>query len=365
MDQAEPKHSLFEFVDEISPLAHPLLYFRQRFNSWTGNSPVWSPIVYREHKRTPSLMEKGEIIGVAEATLQAALQYHDHRLALRQKVRNFFLIIFLLSISILWFVLDRYYGLVAQVRDFWESLGQITGIEVATAFLLTIFISGYFLYFFVGILCYKLSTILADRHFADTLCVRCVLDITLQLSRQDVLSRSDARRILHRRLGVMVRNLSLLAQRYGSRSEINRVWAQQHFGKFALFIGERERWVISPLPSSLQDLRRDFNQLQSNLILGHYGEFNWNSVATISEVASIPLAQKVLTKLIRLLGIVLPLLIMAYLLAKPEVIERLNINPNILALVFIAWLLLAIDTALKLGFVAGVINLAKEFRQLK
>ena len=105
--------------------------------------------------------------------------------------------------------------------------------------------------------------------------------------------------------------------------------------------------------------------MQSNLILVHYGEFNWNSVATISKVASIPLAQKVLTKLIRLLGIALPLLIMAYLLAKPEVIERLNINPNILALVFIAWLLLAIDTALKLGFVAGVINLAKEFRQLK
>lgn len=66
-----------------------------------------------------------------------------------------------------------------------------------------------------------------------------------------------------------------------------------------------------------------------------------------------------------MLGILLPLVLMAFFLWKRPALEAVGVDPKVVALIFMAWLLLGIDATLKLGIVSGVINLAKEIKSLK
>ena len=97
---------------------------------------------------------------------------------------------------------------------------------------------------------------------------------------------------------------------------------------------------------------------------GNYGEFDWTRVSM--PPATAPNLRASLTPvLLRFLGIVSPLIFLGLLLWRRSELEYVGIGSNIVALIFISWFLLAIDAALKLGIVAGIINLAKEIKSLK
>ena len=66
--------------------------------------------------------------------------------------------------------------------------------------------------------------------------------------------------------------------------------------------------------------------------------------------------------LVHLTGIVLPLAILGYALLNEK---YFGLDPSQIAIIFIAWLLVSIDFTLKLGIIAGLINLAKEIKELK
>ena len=72
----------------------------------------------------------------------------------------------------------------------------------------------------------------------------------------------------------------------------------------------------------------------------------------------------IITGLPRTLGIILPLMIMGLYLWRPTLFPFITLDTSTVTLIFIAWLLLAIDAGLKLGIVAGLTNLAKGIKEL-
>jgi hypothetical protein len=156
----------------------------------------------------------------------------------------------------------------------------------------------------------------------------------------------------------------LLPLRFKIRTNSTQDWSKYHFRHLESYIRERERWAIAPTGTTLNSLRQDFYNLAAVYITGNYGEFSWTSAASTPEDQPPTLAHQVLKGLPRFLALVLPLICLALFLWKREQLGFMGINPNIVALIFIAWFFMTVDVLLKLGIVSGVINLAKEIKGL-
>jgi hypothetical protein len=126
------------------------------------------------------------------------------------------------------------------------------------------------------------------------------------------------------------------------------------------YVHERERWIIAPMESTVDDLKRDFLWFGGMLVSGLYGQFTWQQVEKAEEKTS---SRKLLDFLPRLFGYILPVGILSLLLLKPEFLN-VDLNTSALSLVLLSWGLIGIDNLLNLGITANIANLAKGVKEL-
>lgn len=211
---------------------------------------------------------------------------------------------------------------------------------------------------------FRLGSALTNKNFAESLCVMIAVYIVVDLSRDDILTDPRKKKTFLTRLDDLARVTLLLSSRYSSRNETNQQWINSHFRQLRQYILERARWAVAPTESTLSDLRQDFYRLASMYLEGSYGTFSWNAEPEPSQ-QSLPWKTRVFGSVPSFLGIIVPLVLMGLLLRKPAYLQSVGVSSNVIALILIAWLLLAVDSALKLGVVAGITNLAKEIKNLK
>jgi hypothetical protein len=193
-----------------------------------------------------------------------------------------------------------------------------------------------------------------------------VLGLLIDLSRNDVLIRSDRKRILIRRIDYLDMTILLMPSVYASNNKTTQDWSRKHFKQMSFFIQERARWVIAPLDTTLTDLGRDFFELAAILIKGNYGEFSWQDPVEEQEISSLKWQRRIINGLPRFLGLILPLILMGLYLLKPTLFPFIREGgQTIVTYIFLAWLLLSNDASLKLGIVAGLTKLAKEIKGLE
>lgn len=203
-----------------------------------------------------------------------------------------------------------------------------------------------------------------NRYFIESICVAVLINVLLSLKRDDILVHSDQRKDLLDRVNYLARGTLLLPYRFGSDSKNNQDELERHFKNIEEYIRERERSIATPVGTSLSALRKDFFHLACIYIFGYYGEF-----LCTKEAAPVPTPPKsstlreILPTLTHITGIFLPLTILGIPLLRNEYL--FGLEPRQIAIIFIAWLLLSIDFTLKLGIIAGLINLAKEIKDLK
>jgi hypothetical protein len=133
----------------------------------------------------------------------------------------------------------------------------------------------------------------------------------------------------------------------------------------AHFLEERARWAAAPTETTLTDLRNDFYNLAPIYINGNYGSFTWKDAGQ-EKTDEIPVSWqgRVLRSMPRVFGVSLPLILLGAYLLLPGLFPFLNLDKNVVGLVFFGWLLVALDTSLNLGIVSGVTKLAKEIKDL-
>jgi hypothetical protein len=199
----------------------------------------------------------------------------------------------------------------------------------------------------------------------ETLCLMQIINLNVELTRDDVIYRRDVKSMILFRMDYLARVTMLIPWHYSIRKSSNQKWIEQHFQNIAYYIRERRRWLIAPNETTLDDLRRDFRKLAYYYLTGKYGAWEWQSFELTNEVVKQTRFQKIRGNLVRFFGITLPLLIMAFYILFPDKFP----NPDAeilknLPYIFIAWLLVSLDITLKLGVIESLTKLITGLKDL-
>lgn len=295
-----------------------------------------------------SLVNMGDAIGLSDPITHNLLRLH---------YRRYQTYLWLFYIITLLLYLVAVFGLVAAfeyaVARFGDS--DLLKIPAAIVTLLTAAI--------VIRIALRITWLLIDRFFADTLCITGSLSIVMELSRDDVLSDPHRRQLLVKRFYRLAHSTHLLALRFASTSEINQTWLDHHFRKMKLYVRERERWVVAPTSTTLHDLRIDLYRLAKMYISAQYGDFVWSATLVDQESRPAPSRQQRVANLVaRILGIIIPVGLFSLLRLVPALT---SMNSPTLDLILAAWFLLTVDGALGLGIVDRLLGVARAIRDIR
>jgi hypothetical protein len=224
-------------------------------------SPTLFPISIKKGYET-QLSVLGQQVGFQDEGLFHRLAIHDERLKKWRKAINsigllfIFPIVILLSLA-LFFIIDE----TSWTYNFQNYI-----------FLMLVF---YLLFYFVFTMLMKAAYWFASRNAIETLCVATIMYILVELKADDALVHMDRKQVLLARIGYLARQTMRLARHYPSKSLKNQQWVEKHFRYMEIFIREHERWIYTPVASTLYNLRQDFFQLATIYISGLYGEFTY------------------------------------------------------------------------------------------
>lgn len=363
----------FEFVDEKNEsvtLGGKVSRWRDyiaRPRTGAGPAPIDLKKEYELPGKDPFLKILFESIGFSNPQMDRIISFHDRRLSQRFQIRKILYAIFSLAACLILAlgVTGLYLSIIPLIRQpSVEREAYIPSLLEGVLIILLNLTAVLFTFVLIRMI-YKIIETLTIRKFADSVCALTVAYLIVELSRGDVLIDTEKRASLIARTNDLARNTLFLTSRFASRSSQEQEWSSKHFRYMERYIRERERWIITPMETTLADLRRDFHSLAEIYITGNYGKFDWSKVTSPPETITINRRQRLLKAVPRFVGVILPLIFFGILLWQHPQLESIGLGTNIIALIFIAWLLLAIDATLKLGIVAGVINLAKEIKNLK
>jgi hypothetical protein len=392
MAETEPFNlEQYKFLDEAHWLFRWYLMGMIKLLVFMGVTPVLIPVTFKKKwYKSPTFKDLGKAIGLDETSLNL-LAYHQRRVWMRA-VLIFIVYFFIVSLLITLFIFLVGYAIeylasagwgknpfeyIERIKEFlfgymivyfkstrWE--GYFLNLVEFISYLLTVIVilAMYLAFLMLSVICLRVTAILTDKYFADTLCVLTVLYLVIELSRDDTLTRPGRRKEILHRINFLARNTLLMPLRYASKSRDNQNWVHKHFKNMELYIRERERWAIAPKETTLSKLRADFYKLVPVYLTGSYGDFDWMEERAPKEVV-LTRRQRFVAAFPRMMGFLLPILIMGYFLWRPAQAEAMGLKGSVIAIILISWVLLTIDTVLRLGVVASLVNLAKGIKDLK
>jgi len=350
--QVETDSRAFIFLEESPWHIRLLVWITTPFYKVMGILPLISPMVTKPGAKVPRefLAKFASMIGIDDEASRKNLYIHQ-----RQYLKYTYVVLIpavFLALAIVVLLVTLFFP------DFplegWN-------ISLSTTLTWVLFASINITAFSI---IFRMEQTIADKYFADTLAVVSCLSLLQELLHEDVLAYSSRRQKLTMRLNDLSRALILLAYRFPSSSSETDQKIYQHFKNMERFVREREYWVVAPRIDTLVSLRRDFLDLLRILISGRYGEFQSSSVES-QDPFKVSSGNKFFSFLVSLFGIVVPVIILYVIYINPEKVATLGIDGNTITLIAVAWLLLSIDAAFKLGIVDRISSLARTFRELQ
>lgn len=298
----------------------------------------------------------GKAVGFTNEFFQKKLANHQ-----KQIQTHIVLVIFILVVT---FIAGFLAPIIFFLVKFFPSLLLILNSSaVVGALYLVLFSALYFLSFYITIaLGMKLATVTVNRFFSESLCILASLQIIFSLNQDDVLAMPNEKSTLLHLTNFLDTHIALLASHYSRKNNHNKEWIKTHFGNLALFIRERERWIVAPRENTLTDLRKDFYALSEMFVTGRYGDFEWGNIGTYSppETKKNTLARNIL----RFLGIIFPASLFILYFVEPDLFGVIGLNQEVISIVLISWLLLSMDSFFGLGVISSFAQLVKSIKEL-
>ena len=190
------------------------------------------------------------------------------------------LIPFFIGICLLLFLLSRFsdifvFFLHDKILILFTPIVTYFPIVTNFIFFFTSTVTGYFIgSFFVtifGTIYFRLLFRILEYLIAETLCIIQIINLNIELTRDDAIYRRDVKSMVLFRMDYLARITMLIPLHYGMGRSGNQKWIQQHFQNISYYIRERRRWLIAPNETTLDDLRRDFRKLAYYYLTGKYG----------------------------------------------------------------------------------------------
>jgi hypothetical protein len=241
------------------------------------------------------------------------------------------------------------------------NVGILTGSMVSKIIL-------YALIFLITYIAFKAAnrivSVLLDRYYADTLSFVTCLYLLANLTKKNSLAYPKDRKQLLVRIRALRKYLILLPHQFATTNLPPNSLASSQFRHMAEFTEDKENQIIAPSANSQHDLFVELKALLEILGSGNYGEFQYPASDTTNATPIPSKPNGMFGDILKLLGTVLPLFLLLLMYLYPNQFSFLGLENKVIALISLAWLLLAIDANLKLGVVDRVSSLAKAFKDL-
>lgn len=271
-----------------------------------------------------------------------------------KKIYSFSVIVFYVPYMLLIFLIS--WGTIA------DTLQRFTTYNYTTNFIIILFFLTP-----ITILISRIYFSIVQLLFPESLCVREILYLLFDLSRNDVLHNPERKKLLLYRTNSLARMTNLIAKRNFIREPEIQDWIDIHFSSISLYIRERERWIVSPNETTLENLRNDFFKLFHIYLSGKYGEFQWTNREEKALIEEPRDGKKILKVIFRLLGFVVPLITLGLYLWKPGLFPdniQQNFDSQVVGLIFAAWLFVTLDINLKLGILEQFLKILKGLKDI-
>jgi hypothetical protein len=318
-----------------------------------------APPVIRKGLKPAKLDELGQLVGLGSPEQQELLRAHATRLKLRDTCLT------LLTLATFYVFIALLLAALLGLIDAWLDADP----DVAESVLVAVFliVSVVFSAVYVGFwrIAVRFSALVTDRYFAESLCAAASIYLLLDLARPEAVRNPLRKQGVLERIHALGTWTALMGLRHSGGDPRVRDRIGGHFKQMEQFVREREGWLLTPMESTVADVRGDIQRLAEMYVRGDYGRFTFQpGVETPISVPSHPVS-RAFRAAGRGLALTTPLIVLAYLLINPDDINLSDTAASVLPLVFVAWLLLTLDTVLKLGVVSNVVALAKGIKDLK
>lgn len=323
-------------------------------------TPIWRLRTKENRKIASSLTELTVLIGVNLENEQYAKATSAHQNRMRDySVINVLIFIMLyLSIAILmlaFIVFTIIFMIHTNVHLPSYISGKYTS-WITTAIFLLIF-------FILVRLAFRVTNTLLDRYYADSLAYTACLNLLIHLMKENSLMLNRERQHLLIRIRGLRRYLILLSYQYPTGDLGLKNWAHSQFQQMVSFILEKESQIIAPLADTQSKMIAELHSLLVILLTAQYGEFNYTGAAE-TETSTLGQTDR-RSWLLKSLGLVSPLLLLAANFFFKDQFQAIGFDNQVVALIGLAWFLLAIDANLNLGIVDRISGLAKAMRELR
>jgi hypothetical protein len=309
-------------------------------------------------KLAPSLTELTAFVGVDLENQQYAKAISTHQ----NRMRGYFAINGLISVTLYLFIGLLVLAFIVFAVIFMSRGKLPSNISKYTSWVSTVLFL--FVLFAALRLAGRISSTILDRYYADSLAYSACLNLYIHLLKENSLMLTRDRQHLLIRIQSLRRYLILLSYQYPTSELGSKNWALSQFKQMEAFVREKESQIIAPQADTQAKMSAELFSLLTILLTAQYGEFKYTSVSEAEEVAS---GQGIRTRgwLIRFLGHISPLILIAANYYFKDQFQAIGFDNQIVALVGLAWLLLALDAILNLGIVDRITGLAKAMSELR
>jgi hypothetical protein len=360
--KTEPEYQLDDYIfwdrsNWFDRFGHALTNIMVRFSK---TSPLAPSIHYKKDsmlwRKIVTLVAIGKAVGIKDEEKINILNAHQKRHVYYQTVSavlTFFIMYIPLALSAFLTIFST-----IIITNFAHLNTDSIAFKFSMSILLVI------ITWTVGLYGIRIASFIADRYFADTLCIMASLDLLIELSRDNSLVVSDMQRSLLFKLRILARNILLLPYCYESPYDANNAWASEYFKVMAGRVREYERWVIAPKENTLSDLRKEINELTHMFISRNFGSVSYE-LPPVPEIIPQSRQSQFARLIVRFIGVAIPGFILVILYLYPIQVSNTGLDKNIVGLIALAWILLTIDASLGLGVVEKISGLAKAIKDLK
>lgn len=207
----------------------------------------------------------------------------------------------------------------------------------------------------------RISSVILDKRYADTLSFVSCLNLVVQLARKEILSTSEDRFLTLRRVRGLRNYIILLKyQHLGTNVETNN-WIQTQFTEMEYFVEEIEKQIITPTIKTRENILVVLLPFLNVLMTEQYGDFKFKNRSK-SKVSK---TEHPISNRLRITRIAIPLFLLLAVFLFRSQLQFLEPYTGLVSLVLIISLLIAIDTNLNLGVLDRFSNIAKAIKELR
>jgi hypothetical protein len=321
------------------------------FDSLSGLKEIKPPIVEKKFlsrftpKREYFILQVAEFLGIQNESNRSLLEWHDKRLRKFKSTVNWV----------------RWLLIIGLPFVFISSFFAATWVQN--------FVSNSIIWIFYLLLLFgnRISFLIIKKYYADTICLMNGLSLMLALFHPDGISTPTNRTRIQKRMDYLANSIIQLTQLYKSTSTETDQFIYDHFHAMENYVRERETLVVLPREGTFDQLKKDLATLLPFLINGNYGDFSVPAKEKQDEAKEVPYWRRVASGILGMLGIVVPVItLVAHYGFKAIPSQGTDAGEtNTLIIMMVAWLLLTLDSILKLGLIETFTNIVKSVRELR